>query len=477
MTVLPPQPQPQHLQPAAQPGPQPHPSRWAVLCVVLLAEVMDLLDATITGVAAPAIAADLGGGREVTQWLQAGYTLPFAALLITAGRLGDRFGRRRLFLIGAAGFTVASALCALAGGPGTLTAARALQGAFGALLLPQGFGIIKETFPEAELGRAFGLFGPVMGLCAVGGPVLGGLLAGADLFGTGWRLVFLVNLPLGLAAVAGATRWIPRGKSDPGLRLDVPSMLLAGAASAAVVYPLVQGPELGWPLWSLVLAAAGPAGFVFFGRLQRRRPSPLVEPGLLANRAYTGGMWVALVFYASFTGLMLVLSLFLQGPLGLSPQGAGYAIAPMALGIALSAGPAGSLARRHGRVVIQSGIVLTALGLVLLAVSAGAAVDGWRLVPGTLLTGLGMGLVVPPLFDVILAGVAEPEVGSASGVLDAVQQLANALGVALLVTVWRAFTDHGAAAATALSATALTTLVLLAAALALSVRLPRHARA
>ncbi|MEU3774988.1 MFS transporter [Streptomyces sp. NPDC032472] len=461
------------------PNAGPYRRRWAVLAVVLLAEVMDLLDATVTGVAAPAIAADLGGGREVAQWLQAGYTLPFAVLLITAGRLGDRFGRRRLFLLGAAGFTLASVLCALAPEPGTLIAARALQGACGALLLPQGFGIVKDSFPQAELAKAFGLFGPVMGLCAVGGPVAGGLLTGADLFGTGWRMVFLVNLPLGLAALAGAVRWIPGGASDPGLRLDVPSMLLAGAASGALVYPLVQGRELGWPLWALALLAAGPAGFLWFARLQRRRPSPLMAPGLSANRAYTGGILVAVVFFAAFTGLTLVLSLFLQGPLGLSPQGAGYAIAPVALGIAVTAGPAGSLARRHGRTVIQAGIALTAAGLVVLAVLAGAAGgvhDGWRLLPGTLATGLGMGLVIPPLFDVILAGVADEEVGSASGVLNAVQQLANAVGAALLVTVWSAFTDHGRTASAALAGTALVTAGLLAAALLLSVRLPRRAR-
>lgn len=368
-------------------------------------------------------------------------------------------------------------LCASAPGPGVLIAARALQGACGALLLPQGFGIIKETFPEAELGKAFGLFGPVMGLCAVGGPVAGGLLTGADLFGTGWRMVFLVNLPLGLAALAGAVRWIPRGTSDAGLRLDVPSMLLAGAASGALVYPLVQGRELGWPVWGFVLLAAGPAGFLLFARLQHRRPSPLMTPSLLANRGYTSGILVAVAFFASFTGLMMVLSLFLQGPLGLSPQGAGYAIAPMALGIAVSAVPAGALARRRGRVVIQCGIVLTALGLGLLAASADGATDGWRLVPGTFATGLGMGLVIPPLFDVILAGVSEPEVGSASGVLNAVQQLANAVGVALLVTLWSAFTDHGRTPAAALSTTALVTVALLAGALALSARLPRLAPA
>ncbi|MFE2475674.1 MFS transporter [Streptomyces sp. NPDC059389] len=466
-----------HPHPDPFPDPAPHPRRWAVLAVVLVAEVMDLLDATVTGVAAPAIAAGLGGGRATAQWLGAAYTLPFAVLLITAGRLGDRYGRRPLFLIGAAGFTLASALCALAPEPGALIAARALQGACGALLLPQGFGIVKETFPEAELGKAFGLFGPVMGLAAVGGPVVGGLLAGTDLFGTGWRTVFLVNLPLGLAALAGALRWIPRGVPDAGLRIDVPSVLLTGAASGALVYPLVEGPELGWPAWGFGLLAAGPLGFLLFVRLQHRRPSPLMTPSLLANRGYTAGILVAVAFFASFTGLTMVLSLFLQGPLGLSPQGAGYAIAPMALGVAVAAGPAGVLARRHGRGVIQCGIVLTAVGLFVLAATAGGAGDGWRLVPGTFATGLGMGLVIPPLFDVILAGVSEPEVGSASGVLNAVQQLANAVGVALLVTLWSAFTDHGRTPAAALSATALVTAALLAAALALSARLPRQARA
>ncbi|MDH6541102.1 MFS transporter [Streptomyces sp. SPB4] len=462
---------------APEPPKAPYPHRWAVLAVVLAAEVMDLLDATITGVAAPAIAADLGGGRETAQWLQAAYTLPFAVLLITAGRLGDRYGRRRLFLLGAAGFTLASVLCAAAPGPAWLVAARAAQGAAGALLLPQGFGIVKETFEGPEQARAFGLFGPVMGVCAVGGPVLGGLLAGADLFGTGWRLVFLVNLPLGLAALAGAVHWIPRTVPDGGARLDVPGMLLAGAASGALVYPLVQGRELGWPAWSIALAAAGPLGFWLFARHQRRRPSPLVAPTLLANRGYTGGIAVAVAFFAAFTGLMLVLSLFLQGPLGLSPEGAGYSVAPLALGIALTAGPAGGLAQKHGRLVIQAGIVLSALGLGLLAATAGGAVDGWRLLPGTFVTGLGMGLVIPPLFDVILAGVADHEVGSASGVLNAVQQLANAVGVALLVTVWSAFTDHGRGPGAALGGTALATAGLLAVALLLSVRLPRTARA
>ncbi|MFJ5552070.1 MFS transporter [Streptomyces sp. NPDC093225] len=466
--------------PPSPPSPSPYRHRWAVLAVVLAADVMDLLDATITSIAAPAVAADLGGGHALSQWLQAAYTLPFAVLLITAGRLGDRYGRRRLFLIGVLGFTTASALCSLATGPGWLVAGRALQGALGALLLPQGFGILKETFQGPELGRALGFFGPVLGLCAVGGPVLGGVLVGADPFGTGWRAVFLVNLPVGLLAAAGAGRWIRRGPADPALRMDVPGMLLTAAASAAVVFPLVQGPEYGWPWWCPALLAAGAAGFVLFARLQPGRPSPLVLPGLLRNRGYTGGLLVVTAFFAAFSGVMLVLSLFLQGPLGLSPQGAGYAVAPLALGIALTAGPGQALAARNGRLAIRAGIVLSALGLGLLAVLAGPAdwvTSGWRLLPAVLVTGMGMGLVIPPLFDVILGGVRAEETGSAAGVLNAAQQLANSVGVALLVTVWSAYGDHGYAPGTALAGTALAVAVLLLVALLASYRLPAQSAA
>ncbi|MEV7417354.1 MFS transporter [Streptomyces sp. NPDC089919] len=466
--------------PEARPAAPPYPYRWAVLALVLAADIMDLLDATITGIAAPVIAKDLGGGHELSQWLQAAYTLPFAVFLITSGRLGDKYGRRKLFLLGTVGFTLASVGCALATGPGWLIAGRAVQGALGALLLPQGFGILKETFPKEEIGKAFGFFGPVLGLCAVGGPVLGGLLVGADLFGHGWRMIFLVNVPVGLLMVLGTLRWIRPGRPDRAIRMDVRSMLLTAFASAAIIYPLVQGPEMDWPLWSLVLLAAGPVGFVVFVRMQPRRPSPLVLPSLMRNRGYTGGILVVSAFFAAFSGLMLVLSLFLQGPLELSPEGAGYAIAPLALGIAVTAGPAGKLAETHGRRVVQGGIALAFAGLGLLAWMAGPgewATSGWHLLPATLLTGLGMGLVIPPLFGMILSGLTEEETGSASGVLNAVQQLANSVGVALLVTVWSAYGDHGYAPGSALAGTAGAVAVLLLLALAATYRLPKPADA
>src|SRR3954452_23900820 len=200
--------------------------RWAVLAIVLVAEVMDLVDGTIVNVAAPAIRADLGGSAATLQWLGAAYVLTFAVLLITGARLGDLIGRRRLFMIGIAGFTTASVLCAAAASPGMLTAPRALQGAFGAVLIPQGFGMIKEVFAEDEVTKAFAAFGPVMGLSAVAAPIIGGALVDGNILGTGWRAIFLVNVPLGLIGLIGAQRVMPRTGGTPGTRLDPGGVLL-----------------------------------------------------------------------------------------------------------------------------------------------------------------------------------------------------------------------------------------------------------
>src|SRR5690349_6909083 len=218
---------------------------------------MDLMDGTIVNVAAPSIRADLGGSATTLQWLGAAFRLAFAVLLIMGGRLGDLFGRRRVFIVGIVGFTTASALCAAAPTPGTLIAARVVQGAFGALLIPQGFGMIKEVFAEDEITKAFAAFGPVMGLSAVAAPVLGGALTDGDLAGLGWRSIFLVNVPLGVAGLVGALRVMPRTGGRPGTRLDPLGAVIATAAAFALIYPLVQGRELDWPGWTFAMLAAG----------------------------------------------------------------------------------------------------------------------------------------------------------------------------------------------------------------------------
>ena len=227
--------------PTQESTPQPYRWRWLVLGIILCAEIMDLLDATIVNLAATPIERALGGGSSTVQWVVGAYTLAFAVALVVGGRLGDKFGRKNLFVIGAAGFTLASLACAVAQDPTFLITARVAQGFLGALLIPQGFGIMKEVFPPEDLGKAFASFGPVIGLSAVAGPLLGGVLVDADLFGLGWRVVFLINLPIGILAVVGAIRFIPRSTRQADLKLDPLGVALLAAASLMLIFPLIQG--------------------------------------------------------------------------------------------------------------------------------------------------------------------------------------------------------------------------------------------
>jgi EmrB/QacA subfamily drug resistance transporter len=453
---------------------------WAVLAIVLIAEVMDLVDGTIVNVAAPSIRADLGGSAATLQWLGAAYTLAFAVLLITGARLGDMFGRRLLFIVGIVGFTTASALCAAAPSSEVLIAARVAQGGFGALLIPQGFGMLKEVFDEGELTKAFALFGPVMGLSAIVSPILGGVLTDGDLFGLGWRAIFLVNVPLGIAGLVGALRLMPHTTGNPGTRLDPVGVVLATFASFAIIYPLVQGRELGWPLWCFGLLAAGLAGFAAFAAWERHhRDRALIEPSLLRNSAFTSGLLVAVCFFAAMIGLNLLLSLFCQLGEGFSPLQTGLTLAPFALGIAVTAPASYPLAQRFGRRSMQVGFAVMGGGIALLALlihGSGGAVSTWTLVPGEFVAGLGMGIALPPLFDFILAGVESHEVGSASGVLNAIQQFGGALGIAVLATIFFAYVDGHSAPVTAMTRTALLSLVPLALAFLAVFRLPHKAR-
>ncbi len=418
--------------------------RWLALVAVLTAEIMDLLDATVVGIAAPSIREDLGGDGTTIQWIAAGYTLAFAVGLITGGRLGDLYGRRRMFLVGLIGFVAASALCGLATSPGMLIGSRVVQGLFGAVLIPQGFGILKSTFPPKELGIAFGAFGPAIGLSAVAGPILAGALIAWDLGGAGWRTVFLINVPIGLACLALALAVLPESRAGDGQRPDPVGMLLVSLGLVLLVFPLVQGRELGWPGWAFAMMAASVPVLAVFGVHQVRRSragrSPLVEPALFRSRAFSGGLVVGVIFFAGMTGLVLALGLYLQLALGFTALAAGLTQAPWALGVAIGAGLSGAvLGRRFGRAVIQGGAVVMALGIagiVLTLDLVDGALTGWQLAPTLMVTGLGMGLLIAPFFDIVLAGVDLPMVGSASGVLNANQQLGAAAGVAALGTVF-----------------------------------------
>jgi EmrB/QacA subfamily drug resistance transporter len=421
-----------------------HPRRWLILFVILAVECMDLLDGTIVNVAAPAIRGDLGAGLSALQWIAGGYALTFAVGLITGGRLGDIYGRRRLFLIGVAGFTAMSALCGAAQSPEMLIASRLGQGAFAAIMIPQGFGIIREVFPPSELQKAFGLFGPVIGGSAVLGPVVGGVLVDGDVFGSDWRAIFLVNIPLGLAALAAGARLLPESRAAVRPTLDLTGAALVSVAAGLLVYPLIQGRESGWPAWAFVSIAASVVVLALFVRVERGREragvSPLVTPSLFRKRAFSAGLVTALVFFAGMIGLMLTFSIYLQLGQGYSAIETGLALAPWALGTGIGAGlGAGLLGPRLGRPTLHAGVavmLLGVLGMLAVVAASGDGVSAWALFGPELLAGAGMGAILAPLFDFVLAGVDDDEVGSASGVLNATQQLGGATGIAILGTVF-----------------------------------------
>src|SRR6204780_4127113 len=381
-----------------------NPLRWFVFAVVIAANIMDLMDATIVNVAGPSIRAALGGSASTLQWLPAGYTLAFAVVLITGARLGDMFGRRQLFLVGSAGFTVMSAACASAPSPAVLITFRVLQGAFGALMIPQGFGMLKEVFEEDELPKVFGAFGPMMGLSILAAPILAGALIEANLWGIGWRLVFLINVPIGIAAFAGAVRVLPRTVAHPGIRLDTVGMVLIGVALTAIIYPLIQGRAAGWPAWTFVSLGAGAVLLGAFALWERRRPSdPLIDPGLLANRTYTSGGLVALAFFGAFGGLLLCVSLFAQLGEHFSPIHAGLSLIAMVVGMIVGMGAGTALVGRLGRHLLHVGVAIVAAGAVVLALTVPGAnpASTWDLAPSLFLIGLGPGASLGQLFDFI----------------------------------------------------------------------------
>ena len=417
--------------------------RWPAFFVLLAAEVMDLLDALITSIAGPTIVRELGGGPTLIQWLSAAYTVAMAGGLLLGGRLGDMFGRPRMFLIGMAGFTAMSLACALSSNPAELLTFRVLQGLIGAIMLPQGFGLIKEMFPPDELAKAFGAFGPVMGLSAVGGPILAGYLVDANFFGWGWRTIFAINVPIGIVALIAGRRLLPQSKPDRTVHIDLTSAALAAASMVSLIYPLIQGQELGWPLWSYALIALGMAGLVLLAFVERRRDRSgrptLIVPTLFAKRAFTGGMATGMALFGSLLGMSIVFTLLVQLGLGYSPLKAGLAGIAQAAGMVIGFIVSQPLNAKLGRRLMHLGELVSVAGfgaLVLTLHLAGDGVGIWAMAPALLITGVGFGFTMSPFFDVVLAGVSEQEAGSASGVLSAVQQLGGAFGVAVLGTMF-----------------------------------------
>ena len=421
--------------------------RWWGLAALLTAEAMNLLDATIVPVAAPVVHADLGGAVSDVQWFSAGYTLPFALLLITGGRLGDIAGRRRVFRAGVTGFALASLGCALAPSAGLLIAARAVRGGTAAVIIPRTFGLITAMFSGRERTRALGWIGPVMGLAAVCGPVLGGVLTHADLFGSSWRAVFLVNLPLAVGVLAAAPL-LCEDRAPRRPRLDAVGTALAALGTGLIVYPLIDTGSAARPGCTAIGLGAGGAVLVGFGAQQRRAArrgrSPLVEPSLFGHLGFPAALVASASFFAVLNGLMLVTVLYLQLGLDADARAAGLTLLPWSAGMGISSWAAGSrLVPRYGARLMYAGLVVLLAGVLGTAAAFPAPFSGppsgaprWPLLATLGICGIGVGLFTAPFFTAALARVQPQEVGSAAGLLNAIQQLGATLGVALLGSVF-----------------------------------------
>ncbi|GAA2210544.1 MFS transporter [Nonomuraea monospora] len=436
--------------------PEPYRLRWAALGLLLTAVFMDMVDTQIVNIALPAIQRDLDAPPSALQWTATGYTLAFALTLITGGRLGDRFGHRALFMLGTAGFGLASLAAGLAPDVTVLLLARVAQGAFAGLMVPQVLAFVHAEFPASEQSKAMGLYGMTFPLGGLAGPLLGGLLTQADLFGWHWRTIFFINVPIALAAVVGAALVMPAPRRTGRGGTDVPGVLVLAAALLAVLYPLVQGRELGWPGWAFLLMAAAVPLLGWFVAMQRGRErngrEPLIRIGMFRDRGMSAGLLVMLIFYCGM-GAFFVLTLHLQEGLGYSPLKAALTMLPATVGIVAGNGVGMPLVPRLGRRLPMAGLVLLLAGAVTMSFVVthfGAGLTPWQLVVPVLLYGAGLGLGASSLMLITLAGAGAGDAGTASGTVNTVVQLGMAAGPATVGTAFfgRLAADGDFAAAT-----------------------------
>jgi EmrB/QacA subfamily drug resistance transporter len=418
------------------------PRRWVALASVMTALFMVLLDISIVNVAIPAMRQNLHANNADIQFVVAGYGLAYAVMLITGGRLGDIFGRKRLFLIGMTGFVVASALCGLAQSAVMLDLSRVLQGLMAALMYPQVLSVIQVSFPPHERARVFALLGAVIGIATIAGPLVGGVIIRDDLTGGAWRWIFLVNVPIGIASLIAAIRVVTESKAPNATRLDVVGTAIATTGLLLLVYPLVQGQVLGWPTWTYVCMALSPFALAVFVLYERRLPAtafPLVQLSMFRIRAFSVGVAISAVFIAGIPAFFFTFSLMLQVGLGFSALHAGLTTIPWSIGSAFASVMSTRVAPRLGRYTIAIGSVIGVLGIVGIIVTLhlrGTAVTSFDLIPSFVVAGIGMGTVIAPLLTVILSGVPPRDAGSASGVLTTFQQLGGAIGVAVVGVVF-----------------------------------------
>ncbi|MFD7863133.1 MFS transporter [Streptomyces sp. NPDC059783] len=437
------------------------PRRWRALAVCLVAGFMTLLDVSIVNVALPSIREGLHTPESDLQWVLSGYALAFGLFLIPAGRLGDARGRRQVFMTGLALFTLSSAACGAAQSSTWLVVARLVQGLAGGLVSPQISALIQQMFAGRERGRAFGMFGTVVGISTAVGPLLGGLLIQAAGAEEGWRWVFYVNLPLGVVCLLLARRLLPDTPSAGPVRLrdlDPVGVLLLGAGVLALLLPFVQAHQWsGNTKWLLLLLAAALLA-VFVGwesRCGRRGTTPVVSLALFRVRSYWLGCLLILLYFAGFTSIFFITTLYLQSGLHYTALQAGLSITPFALGSAVAASPGGRLVGRYGRPLVVVGLAAVAVGLAATALAVhldtGRGV-GWAMAAPLLFAGLGSGLVIAPNQTLTLSQVPVAGAGSAGGTLQTGQRVGSAIGIAAVGSVffaqvgsaaWSTAYDHG----------------------------------
>jgi len=416
---------------------------WQALIVLLLGMFIALLDTTIVNVALPSIRNDLDASEATLSWIISGYALAFGLALIPAGRIGDRIGHKWVFFTGITLFTIASLACALASDGTHLVIARIVQGLAGGIFVPAVTAYIQLLFPGHARGKAFAIQGAVLGVSSALGPIVGGLLIQA--FGTenGWRLVFYVNLPIGLIAAILAIVLLPKRNKDdprPAAGLDWIGVFLISASFIAILVPLIQGQDAGWPTWTYLTIAAGIVLLAVFAlwevQYAKRGKTPLVPPTLFHHPAFTGGVVLALVYFAAFTSIFFTISLLWQGGLGHTALESGLVAIPFAIGSILSASQSNQLSAKLGRNVLVIGTALVTIGLgwlwLILANTNPADITSWMLLAPLLIAGIGNGFFIAPNVQFIVATVERPDAGAASAVIAAVQQIGAAIGIAII---------------------------------------------
>jgi MFS family permease len=428
------------------------PAGWVPLLILMTGTFVFVLDFFIVNVALPAIQQDLHAGAATVEWVVAGYGLTTAATLITGGRLGDRYGRRRVFAGGLALFVTTSAACALAGSGATLVVARLAQGVAAGVMAPNILAVLGVVYTGAQRVRAISVYGMVMGLAATTGQLIGGVLVQTDVAGLGWRAIFWINVPIGIAALAFIRR-VPESRDARGGRLDLPGIVLVTAGLTAVILPLLDGRQRGWPAWSQLSLGVAPVllgGFVLYQRaLARAGRTPLVNPADLAGRGPAAGLFTQLVFWCQQAASYLFLALYLQYGRGQSALESGLTFTALAAGYLTTSSFAPPLTVRFGRQVILAGALLAGAGDIALAgaVQAGLSAATLLLVPGLFLIGAGQGLCITPLTSTVLSYATPSSAGTISGALSTMQQVGNAIGVAVIGVVFFGALDHGYGAA------------------------------